>query len=144
MITTAVTRLRYRKVEQGSRETLRQRAERKRTKVSCVSTHRDRFVMGSRITMQSDISPNFPKYSRSPSANKMNTTTVSDWRPCLTPTLGGARIARRRAKVKWDDSGFNDADNGNSALTWCRLPAETTDEHFPANRKRTTGETAPF
>ena len=109
------------------------------------STHRDRFVMGSRITMQSDISPNFPKYSRSPSANKTATTTVSDWRPCLCYT-------RRREprspgeKVIWksDDSGFKDADNGNRALTWCRLPAETTDEHFPANRKRGMGETAPF
>ena len=95
-------------------------------------------MIGSRITMQSEISPNLPKYSRSPSVKQDNSRAVSGVHVGRRPARENRGPARQGGGRNGDDSGATDDDNENGVLTWRRLPTEAADEHFPANRKRKT------
>jgi hypothetical protein len=93
-----------------------------------VDTHRDRFVMGSRITMHSEISPNLAKYSRRPSEETKqshSSTLLLQWgainkrgKMLLGHSSGAVTVERLGAR--------------GGTLTGGCLPAQTADEHFPA------------
>ena len=114
------------------------------------ATHRERFVIGSRITMHSEISPYFPKYSRNPSGKRQNKimTFISIWGNnalvslewCIHEATTAVRIIRPNKGDVMALTAINIWRNAYAlVLTGCGLPAQTADEHFPGRQTERQG-----
>lgn len=95
--------------------------------------HLERLVTGSRITMHSFTSPYLQKYSFRPSEEEQKSNRFKVGAGTRPQVTGALLKNQEPSAVVPPELGVC---LGKRRLTLCRLPAESTYEHFTAKKKR--------